>query len=258
MTGLPLRVRPGRRLHRTARRLHLPGRDPVLPARGRWTLQRARGAYRVVARLVKPALRAWFPVSLEGCEHVPAAGPAILAANHRSNLDPPMIALVTPRPVFFMAKRGLFRGAAGPVLRLLGQFPVRHEGTDRQALRAAQQVVDQQALLGLFPEGTRGRGGFSTIHPGLAYILVRRDCPVLPVAVLGTERARRPGGWRPRATPVRVVVGPPLALPPPPAQARDRHAARRAATQTLRQALQDFLAAAEQRWQHDQDRTPRR
>lgn len=227
-----------------------PTPDPDVTVR----LQRAGRAYRAVAWAVKPALRVWFPVTVHGRQHVPAHGPVILAANHRSNADPPLVALVTDRPVFFMAKSGLFRGPAGTILRGIGQFPVRRQGTDRQALVAAQQVVDSHGVLGLFPEGARGAGDFATIHPGLAYILVRTGCPVLPVAVFGTEQVRRPRGWLPRATRVRVVVGPPLTLPDPePGQPRHRGAARRQATDALRQALQAFLAAQQPAWPREKD-----
>ena len=93
-------------------------------------------------------------------------------------------------------------------------------------------------MLGLFPEGTRGDGTFSAVHPGLAYIVVRQGCPVLPVVISGTERVRRRFGWVPFASPVRIVVGPPIDLP----QAASDRAGRRAASELLQQRLRAFRA----------------
>ena len=84
-------------------------------------------------------------------------------------------------------------------------------------LRRTDAVLARGSMLGLFPEGTRGDGRFSAVHPGLAYIVVRQRCPVLPVAIFGTERVRRRFGWLPFASPVRIVIGPAIDLPPRPA-----------------------------------------
>jgi 1-acyl-sn-glycerol-3-phosphate acyltransferase len=151
--------------------------------------------------------------------------------------------MVTRRPVYYMAKEGLFRFPLGQVLHLLGQVPVRRGGSDRDALRACQQVVDGGGVLGLFPEGTRCGGRFDTIHPGLAYMLVRTNCPVVPVVLTGTDRIRCRFGWLPRASTVRMVVGPPLDLPAP----RPGREARREASEALRRQLRDFLELVEAR-----------
>jgi 1-acyl-sn-glycerol-3-phosphate acyltransferase len=195
--------------------------------------------YRVAAVVVKPLMRAWFGIRLEGHEHVPATGPVILASNHRSNMDPVLLASAVDRPVAFMAKAELFVWPLGSILRWIGQFPVRRGGIDREALRRTDAVLGRGSMLGLFPEGTRGDGTFSAVHPGLAYIVVRQRCPVLPVAIFGTERVRRRFGWLPFASPVRIVIGPPVDLP----QATGDRAGRRAASEVLRQRLQAFRAA---------------
>ena len=171
---------------------------------------------------------------------MPAEGPVILASNHRSNMDPVLLASAVKRPVAFMAKAELFVGPLGWIMRWIGQFPVRRGGIDREALRRTDAVLARGSMLGLFPEGTRGDGRFSAVHPGLAYIVVRQRCPVLPVAIFGTERVRRRFGWLPFASPVRIVIGPAIDLPP---SAGDR-AGRRAASEVLRQRLQAFLATA--------------
>jgi 1-acyl-sn-glycerol-3-phosphate acyltransferase len=208
----------------------------------RWALARPPGrgdrVYRAVGLVIKPLLRAWFRMRVEGAGHLPASGPAILAANHRSNMDPVLLACAVKRPVAFMAKAELFVGPLGWILRIIGQFPVQRGGIDREALRQTSAVLARGGVLGLFPEGTRGSGSFASVHAGLAYIVVRQRCPVVPVAIFGTERVRRRLGWLPLASPVRIVIGPPLDLP---SSAGDR-SGRRAATEVLRRRLQAFQA----------------
>jgi 1-acyl-sn-glycerol-3-phosphate acyltransferase len=198
--------------------------------------------YRAASVVVKPLMRTWFRIRVEGAGHIPAGGPVILASNHRSNMDPVLLAAAVRRPVTFMAKAELFVWPLGWILRLIGQFPVQRGGIDREALRQTSAVLARGGVLGLFPEGTRGDGGFSSMHPGLAYIVLRERCPVLPVAIFGTERVRRRFGWLPFAAPVRIVIGPPIDLP---VSTVDR-SGRRTATEALRQRLQAFVAAAAQ------------
>jgi len=194
--------------------------------------------YLIAATVMKPLMRAWFRIRLEGSEHIPAGGPVILASNHRSNMDPVLLASAVERPLAFMAKAELFVGPLGWILRWIGQFPVRRGGIDREALRRTDAVLARGSMLGLFPEGTRGDGGFAAVHPGLAYIVVRQRCPVLPVVIFGTDRVRRRFGWLPFASPVRIVIGPPIDLP----RSTSDRAGRRAASEVLRQRLQAFLA----------------
>jgi 1-acyl-sn-glycerol-3-phosphate acyltransferase len=196
--------------------------------------------YRAAGAVVKPLMRAWFRMRVEGAAHVPAGGPVILASNHRSNMDPVLLAAAVRRPVAFMSKAELFVWPLGAILRAIGQFPVQRGGIDREALRRTSTVLARGWVLGLFPEGTRGDGSFASMHPGLGYIVLRERCPVLPVAIFGTERVRRRLGWLPLASPVRIVIGPPIDLP---AAAADR-SGRRSATETLRQRLQAFVTAA--------------
>jgi 1-acyl-sn-glycerol-3-phosphate acyltransferase len=208
-------------------------------AAGRGAKNPERG-YLIAALVVKPLIRTWFRIRLEGEEHIPEAGPVILAANHRSNMDPVVLASAVRRPVVFMAKAELFVWPLGWILRWIGQFPVRRGGIDREALRSTEAVLARGSVLGLFPEGTRGDGQFTSVHPGLAYIVVRQQCPVVPVAIFGTERVRRRFGWLPFASPVRIVIGPAIDLP----QSTGDRAGRRAASELLRQRLQAFLAVA--------------
>ncbi len=204
---------------------------------------RADRGYRIAALVMKPLMRLWFRIRLEGEEHIPPTGPAILAANHRSNVDPVLLACAITRPVFFMAKAELFVFPLGPILRWIGQFPVRRGGADREALRQSAAVIARGDLLGLFPEGTRGAGRFEALLPGLAYIVARERCPALPVVMFGTERVRRRFGWLPLASPVRIVIGPPM----PALEAGAGRSRRREASEQLGRNLRRFLAEVEAR-----------
>jgi 1-acyl-sn-glycerol-3-phosphate acyltransferase len=200
--------------------------------------QRSYRFYQVAGLVVKPLMRFWFRMRVEGAHQLPAEGPVILAANHRSNIDPVLVASAVRRPVTFMAKSELFVGPLGWLLRLIRQFPVHRGSIDREALRQSSEVVSAGGVLGLFPEGRRGDGGFNMIHSGLAYIVLRQPCPVVPVAIFGTERLGRRFGWLPLATPVRIVVGPAMASP----DLEGGRAGRRAASEAFGQMLRDFLA----------------
>ncbi len=196
--------------------------------------------YRRAGLFVKPFVRTWYGVRVRGTEHVPATGGVILVSNHRSNADPPLVSLITPRPVRFLAKSELFAGPLGRALRAIGQLPLRRGASDRAALRAAAEVVGRGDILCLFPEGTRGTGRFDQLHPGAAYLIMRTGVPVVPVAVLGSERVRR-RWWLPGSSQVRLVAGPPLDLPAPGVGKQ----ARQEALEGIRLQLRGFVAAQE-------------
>jgi 1-acyl-sn-glycerol-3-phosphate acyltransferase len=202
------------------------------------TTARSYRAYQIAGLVVKPLMRFWFRMRVEGAENVPAEGPVILAANHRSNVDPVLVASAIKRPVSFMSKSELFVGPLGWILHLIDQFPVHRGSIDRAALRHSSAVVADGGVLGLFAEGRRGDGSFSTIQEGLAYIVLREPCPVVPVAIFGTERVQRRFGWLPLATPVRIVVGEPMTSPGP----GGGKAGRRAASDAFGQMLRDFVS----------------
>jgi 1-acyl-sn-glycerol-3-phosphate acyltransferase len=217
-----------------------------MPTRGSYRIYRTAGV------VVKPLMRWWFRMRVEGAGNVPGSGPVILAANHRSNMDPVLLAAAVRRPVTFMAKAELFVGPLRWLLQAIEQFPVRRGGIDREALRECAAVLGRGSVLGLFPEGTRGDGRFSSIHPGIAYLVVRQRCPIVPVAIFGTERVRRRFGWLPWASPVRIVLGEPFELPGAGDGAAGR-AGRRAATERLHHLLRAFLERAERAPRSDAD-----
>ncbi|MET8248814.1 lysophospholipid acyltransferase family protein [Streptomyces sp. NPDC005202] len=153
----------------------------------------------------------WRPRVL-GAWKVPATGPAILAVNHSHIIDGPMVMGVAPRPVHFLIKKEAFVGPLDPFLTGIGQVKVDRDTTDRTAITRALGVLENGGVLGIFPEGTRGEGDFSSLRAGLAYFAVRSGAPVVPVAVLGSSERR--GRLIKRLPPLRsrvdVVFGDPF------------------------------------------------
>ncbi|MEV4439012.1 lysophospholipid acyltransferase family protein [Streptomyces sp. NPDC049577] len=153
----------------------------------------------------------WRPRVL-GAWRMPAAGPAILAINHSHNIDGPMLMGTAPRPVHFLIKKEAFAGPLGPFLRGIGQLEVDRTSADRAAVTTALDVLARGDVLGIFPEGTRGEGDFSSLRAGLAYFALRSGAPVVPVAVLGSaeRRGRAIAALPPLRSRVDVVFGDPF------------------------------------------------
>lgn len=148
---------------------------------------------------------------VEGQGNVPKSGAVILAPNHVSLLDPPLVGVSCGRWPFIMAKAELFSGIVGWAIEQMGSFPVRRGGADRAAFKRARKVLEEGKPLLVFPEGTRSRSGeLGRAEPGLLMIAHAAKCPVVPVLIRGTERAfspRRPGFRFVRA---RIIFGKPI------------------------------------------------
>lgn len=169
--------------------------------------------YWLVRAVLQPCFHLWLRMERLGREHVPARGPVILAANHRSFLDPFVIATLVRRPVYFVAKRELFRRrGVGWLLNALGAFPVDRGASDAAAMATACELLDRGECVVIFPEGTRVRsGGLGRAHRGVGRLALETGAPVVPVAVMGTEDVRR--GWCIRPRRVRLRCGSPLTYP---------------------------------------------
>jgi len=172
-----------------------------------------------IYRVSNPAVRMMlFLLSrweVEGKENVPREGPLLVVANHMTNLDPPLLSVSLGRYAMFMAKEGLFRTKlSNYFIRGLGGFPVRRERMQREALIAAEQVLNNGYALCIFPEGMRSRTAqLRQAFPGAAMIAIRTGVPILPAAITGAETVKG-AVWlrRPRLT---VTFGQPFQLPPP-------------------------------------------
>lgn len=114
----------------------------------------------------------------------------MVVANHLHNADPVLIEIAFPRPLHFMAKRELFGvPVIGGIIRWVGAFPVDRGRADRSALRAAQARLGQGIAVGMFPEGTRSAGRrLQPALPGAGLVALKAGVPILPVAIIGSER----------------------------------------------------------------------
>lgn len=142
----------------------------------------------VVTRL---ALALLGGLRVHGREKVPLEGPLIIAPNHCSYLDPPLVGVAVPRICHSMSKEELFRvPLLGWWITRLHVFPVKRGGADRAALRHALQVLKRGEVLVIFPEGTRTRDGrLGPAQPGIGLIAVKSGAPILPLYIDGTFRA---------------------------------------------------------------------
>ncbi len=183
-------------------------------------LARARGrgrhpvVYWLSRALFQPVFLTYFRMQRIGREHIPRSGPVIIAANHRSFLDPFVLGTLVRRPVYFVAKSELFRH---PLiawwLNCLGAFPVDRGQGDRDAMDTARRILERGDCVVIFPEGTRTRpGALGAPRRGFGRLALQTGAPVVPVAVIGTEDVRK--GWRIRSRHVRIRCGPPLTFGP--------------------------------------------
>lgn len=149
-----------------------------------------------------------------GLEHLPRAGGFLLAANHASFIDPPLIGCQIPRQIAYFARKTLWRGGfASWWLDTVGTIPVdRDGGQDISAIKRVLKALREERALILFPEGTRTPDGhFQPAKPGVGFIACKTQVPVVPVRIVGSFEALGKGRSLRLGTPVTIVFGPPLA-----------------------------------------------
>jgi len=166
-----------------------------------------------VRAILLPFFLVYFRLQRIGAEHIPRSGPLLLAANHRSFLDPFVIGALTRRPVYYVAKRELFaKRWQAWLLNALGAFPIDRGAGDVDAMATARAILGRGDCVVIFPEGTRVRNGpLGPPRRGIGRLALETGARVVPVAVTGTEDVRR--GWRIRPRRVRIRCGAPLGFP---------------------------------------------
>ncbi|HEU4371296.1 MAG TPA: lysophospholipid acyltransferase family protein [Methylomirabilota bacterium] len=171
------------------------------------------------------ACRAYFRLELRGTRNIPRDGGLLIIPNHQTYADPPLVTIPVRRPVYYMAWSRLFDiPLFNRLIRLLRAFPVDIEARDSRATREALRLLKAGAALMIFPEGGRTPDGrVQHFKAGAFRLAVAVDVPVLPVTIVGGDRAWPPGRILPRPRRITITYHPLLRARP----ARDSRAAAR-------------------------------
>ena len=175
--------------------------------------------YRLSRAILGPGLRLLARTTVDGMQNIPASGGAILASNHLSVLDSFYLPFVIERPVTFAAKSEYFTGTR-PQDRVIGAYlrATKQLSVDRAGARAAQEMLEAAlglikggALFGIYPEGTRSPDGrLYRGRTGVGWLALHSGVPVIPVAMIGTEKLMPPGHKLPRPGRIEIKIGEPL------------------------------------------------
>jgi 1-acyl-sn-glycerol-3-phosphate acyltransferase len=159
--------------------------------------------YYFVKYILGPFILLFVRPVVYGFENLRIKGKAIVVSNHLSMLDPVLIALITPRPIHFMAKAELFKSGFGRIIfSAMLAFPVNRKEVDLNSLKRALRVLDKNKIFGIFPEGTRSvTNDMDVFEKGAAFLAVRSGAPVVPVYIHHSSyRTLRP----------KIMVGKPI------------------------------------------------
>jgi 1-acyl-sn-glycerol-3-phosphate acyltransferase len=172
-------------------------------------------AYWVLKAVLTPVLRFFWRVRVEGLEHIPDTGPAILASNHISFSDSIFLPLVLRRRITFVAKAEYFDDPKTAwFFRAVGQIPIRRTGGSAAmaALDSAAEVLEDGHLFGIYPEGTRSPDGrLYKGKTGVARLALRCRVPVLAVAMVGTKEIQPIGQVKPNIfRPITIRISKPM------------------------------------------------
>ena len=198
-------------------------------------------------------LRVGVRLRIEGAP--PANGGFVLAANHTSLLDPILLGASIRRRIVYLMAETVWRSATmGWFYRWNRAIPLSSRGMNRDGLRAARRVLQQQRVVGIFPEGGLSRDGQPMLgSPGAVSLVLNEGLPIVPVGIVGANRVLPPGARRPRCARVTVRFGAPISPAEVDALGSDRRARLRDATRLIMQriaaltgqvAREDALAAA--------------
>ena len=154
-----------------------------------------------------------FRYKVIGEHNIPKNGGVIIASNHISLWDPPVVGAGLNRPINFMAKEELFSNSIIKwVITTMKAFPVKRGAADRNAIRHAINLLKNGEILGLFPEGTRSKNGeLGKPEPGIAMIALKAGVPIVPAAIIGTNKVGKGGCFLPQFI---IKFGKPIMIHP--------------------------------------------
>lgn len=166
-------------------------------------------SHAVIRWVLNGIFSGFYRLHVEGAEHIPDTGAVIVAPNHKSSFDPPIVGVaIKNRLVHYMAKAELFKNPMfGWVLRKMGAFPVKRGTVDRMAIKQAVRELKNGHVLGIFPEGTRiKKDGLGRFHSGMASLALMTGVPIVPVAVLGTSTLPK------KKETIAILIGEPVVV----------------------------------------------
>ncbi|HVL48999.1 MAG TPA: lysophospholipid acyltransferase family protein [Candidatus Thermoplasmatota archaeon] len=197
--------------------------------------------YQVSGLVARPLLAGMFRLSSTGKKNVPKKGAAILASNHLSYIDSFLIPVPIWRPVTWISKAEHFDV---PVQRFLFKqwnvIPMRRGTGDMEAFEQSVEVLREGKLLGIHPEGTRSTDG--KLHrgrTGAVRMAIRAGCPIVPIGLVGTDKALPKGSSKPRFVKVQLHYGKPIDYAAYAGRADDRELVRKL-TEDLMLAIRDL------------------
>lgn len=147
-------------------------------------------------------------VAVEGAARVPRKGAVLITPNHMSFADPPLMGVVTPRYVWFVATDELFEmPVLGGIARIMRAYPIRQDSPDRSALKKTIKLLKAGEAVVIFPEGHVSRDGrMQPVQPGTILLAAQTGAPIVPVGIVGTDAFMAPHQWGMRRARRRMVV----------------------------------------------------
>ncbi len=189
----------------------------------------------LIKAVLGPVLRLMFRPRVEGAENIPGTGPVILAGNHLTFIDSMVLPLVCSRPVYFIGKDEYVtgKGVKGRLMAWfftgVGMVPVDRDGANGgvAALNTGRRLLEQGKIFGIYPEGTRSPDGrLYRGRPGIARLTLMTGAPVVPFAVIGTDKLQPGGSGLPRPGRVTVRFGAAMEFSRYEGMGRDRYVLR--------------------------------
>jgi len=159
--------------------------------------------------------RAFYGLRIEGREHLVAEGAVLVAANHQSYMDPPLLANLYDTPMFFVARKTLFRGFCDWLYRRWNAFPLDQDKPDLAGLKHIIRLLKAGERVAIFPEGARTLdGAIEAAAPGVGFVAAKSGALIQPVRIRGAFEALPRGAGFPRPSRISLTVGPAIRLTP--------------------------------------------
>ncbi|MFH1454401.1 MAG: lysophospholipid acyltransferase family protein [Armatimonadota bacterium] len=166
----------------------------------------------IIVYIIRFILKVSFDIKIIGYENLPQKEGVIISANHSSFWDPPTIGSLSTKKVRYMAKAELFKFKPfGWLISFVGAFPVERKSADKGALSKALELLKNNQILCIFPEGTRIKGGKKRKPlPGAAYLSVKAQVPVVPAAIIEDKKIKSLKSRWPFLSKITVNIGNPM------------------------------------------------